>query len=598
MNADVAAFNTIITNSRFRIPFFQRRYVWNTPEWTRFLEDIELLEHRPSTYFLGSIILKKTGVDRGFTEYEVIDGQQRFTTLFLFMKFLHLKAGNNRDFIRAYMRAGNSTLPILDHNQDDRQSFERILNREGADTPITNPRNIIEQAYVFFQNHYNDQERALTAEQAQELIDRIYNMIRMVRITVDQDDDEQQIFDTINTLGVDLNTDELVKNFLYQAEDEQLYNQNWRPVFDAEDADSFWRTDLTAKRQDKQKKEDKTIEKFFHAFIHIKISDFDINDTDRKIFTRQDELANTCKRFINNFNVDKQDLANEIISYAKLYKKYFDPQILDSPIPRENGADRLAYIILAAKTPTVIPYFLYILTKVTDANEQRMIFGYLETYLVRRLLTQRGSNDYYRLFGEYLFKGKAFSFATLFEFISEKDHTTNLAMPDYDEIKRATNSRTKDIGEDTARLILYLYEAKTHNITSSYNEHRAVSLMAANADATRGWERYDRNTDEEDLRQQLTKTLGNYFLIEDGRNRVRGAYTPAQKIAEIAEYCNYARINEGGHEDNQRYYRVNYGLTSPNTRELKTNWTSKDISERNTTLATGICKLWPLPEQN
>ena len=597
MNADVAAFNTIITNSRFRIPFFQRRYVWNTPEWTRFLEDIELLEHRPSTYFLGSIILKKTGEDRGITEYEVIDGQQRFTTLFLFMKFLHLKAKNNRDFIRAYMRAGNSTLPILDHNQDDRQSFERILNREVADTPITNPRNIIEQAYVFFQNHYNDQERTLTSEQAQELIDRIYTMIRMVRITVDQGDDEQQIFDTINTLGVDLNTDELVKNFLYESTDEALYNQNWRPVFDAEDADSFWRTDLTAKRQDKQKKENKTIEKFFHAFIHLKMSDFNLNDSQKKLFVRQNELANTCKSFVNDFNVDKQDLANEIISYAKLYKKYFDPKTLDSPIPRENGADRLAYIILAAKTPTVIPYFLYILAN-RDTNEQKMIFGYLETYLVRRLLTQRSSNDYYGLFGEYLFNSNVFFYDELVQYISQRDYTKQLAMPDDQEIKTATNSRTRDIGEDTARLILYLYEAKTHNITSSYNEHRAVSLMAANADANMGWERHERNSDEEDLRQQLTNTLGNYFLIEDGRNRVRGAYTPAQKIAEIAEYCRYASINQNGHEDNQRYYRVNYGLTSPNTGELKTNWTSDNISERNTTLATGICRFWPLPEQN
>ena len=239
MRADVAEFNTIITNSRFRIPFFQRKYVWKEPEWERFVNDIDLLEHRPSTYFLGSIILKETGENGGITEYEVVDGQQRFTTLFLFMKFLHLKAQNSRDFIRTYMRAGNSTLPILDHNQDDRQSFERILNREVADVPIQKPNNLIERAYAFFQNHY----RNLDADKAQDLIDRIYRLIRMVRITVNQGDDEQQIFDTINTLGVDLNTDELVKNFLYQAEDEKLYNQNWRPVFDAEDADSFWRTD-------------------------------------------------------------------------------------------------------------------------------------------------------------------------------------------------------------------------------------------------------------------------------------------------------------------------------------------------------------------
>ena len=74
----------------FRIPDYQRAYVWGKDEISELIDDVNhASEHNPDgQYFLGSMVLCKTardvdGVD--FEEYELLDGQQRLTTLMLML---------------------------------------------------------------------------------------------------------------------------------------------------------------------------------------------------------------------------------------------------------------------------------------------------------------------------------------------------------------------------------------------------------------------------------------------------------------------------------------------------------------------------------
>jgi uncharacterized protein with ParB-like and HNH nuclease domain len=72
----------------YRIPEYQRPYVWENDQVTELLDDISqaLTTHPESQYFLGSMVLQKNTRDDGSTkyeEYDLLDGQQRITTLFL-----------------------------------------------------------------------------------------------------------------------------------------------------------------------------------------------------------------------------------------------------------------------------------------------------------------------------------------------------------------------------------------------------------------------------------------------------------------------------------------------------------------------------------
>lgn len=74
----------------FRIPDYQRAYVWGKDEISELIDDVNYAsEHNPDgQYFLGSMVLRKatrTADGVSFEEYELLDGQQRLTTLMLML---------------------------------------------------------------------------------------------------------------------------------------------------------------------------------------------------------------------------------------------------------------------------------------------------------------------------------------------------------------------------------------------------------------------------------------------------------------------------------------------------------------------------------
>ena len=95
MQAGRSTINDIFNQNKvLEIPFFQRAYVWNTDQWERFLEDMEMVSTNNKPYFLGSVILKQQltkSTQSVGDRRTVIDGQQRLTTLCIFFKVLSLK---------------------------------------------------------------------------------------------------------------------------------------------------------------------------------------------------------------------------------------------------------------------------------------------------------------------------------------------------------------------------------------------------------------------------------------------------------------------------------------------------------------------------
>ena len=85
MDAGKRTLNDIFNGNRIlEIPFFQRSYVWDEPQWSRFLDDMELITERNTVHFLGSVILKQTMTPSDSKAGDVrilIDGQQRITAL-------------------------------------------------------------------------------------------------------------------------------------------------------------------------------------------------------------------------------------------------------------------------------------------------------------------------------------------------------------------------------------------------------------------------------------------------------------------------------------------------------------------------------------
>lgn len=75
----------ILNKVVFDIPRNQRRYVWKKSSWQDLFEDVlfSITEEKP--HFIGSIVLKKGSKKDGLSYYTIIDGQQRITTITLFL---------------------------------------------------------------------------------------------------------------------------------------------------------------------------------------------------------------------------------------------------------------------------------------------------------------------------------------------------------------------------------------------------------------------------------------------------------------------------------------------------------------------------------
>lgn len=247
MNAVANSFSAITSQEKLlRIPFFQRKYVWGKEQWEKLWDDLlESFENKDS-HFLGSVILKQSNSATG-SERLVIDEQQRLTTFTILLKAI--KDSINEEELpdllvpSIFTRQGKERSVKIEHSKHNYESFSKVMF---SPIPSNNPVDKIVSCYNFFKTQLTTMDTANIANFAEKILnDKIW-----VHITVDENEDEQRIFDSINTSGLILSEMDVVKNFLFRFKDDdkmekasKLYDEQWKPVFDENEDDvRFWDT--------------------------------------------------------------------------------------------------------------------------------------------------------------------------------------------------------------------------------------------------------------------------------------------------------------------------------------------------------------------
>ena len=507
MDAGKRTINDIFNGNRvLEIPFFQRAYVWGQPQWERLLEDMKDITKSNKPYFLGSVILKQQETTTGSRigdKRTVIDGQQRLTTLNIFFKVLCLKTNENSTFDRSFKLRDNSN--ALLHNHNDIQAFNEILAL--TELKDLERESNITQAYNYFKDNLVPDDLNL---------DSILSNVLFVGIDLSQEEDEQQIFDTINSLGVKLTTAELLKNYFFNRDDIEKYNEYWKEVFEKdEETKNYWDREIIAGRLRRT-----FIDLFFFAYLQIKIqeTDFKVKAEDKDAYAKVEHLFESYKNFIKSYlNNNKEAILSEIKEYALLFKKNFNYEILEEELTQDFGIDRINTIIFGLDTTTLIPYTLYILRNILDETTKNELFGIIETYIMRRIITHSNTKNYNQLFTDKLINNRVLSKQEFLDYIEKRDDKVNF-LPTDEELEKGFNSSIL-INKQSAG-ILYLIESKIRNEKDStallgINKYSLEHLMPKKW--RNNWNKLS-SKESEINRDRKLLTLGNLTIITQSLN--------------------------------------------------------------------------------
>jgi len=508
MEAGKRTINDIFNGNKIlEIPFFQRAYVWDTPQWERFLTDMEHVSHTNKPYFLGSVILKQqlTNSQQSVGDKRtVIDGQQRLTTLNIFFKVLSMKTNNAYLSTLFRLPMKNNEIALL-HNHNDVAAFNKILDLKKEDK-LTADDNVT-RAYTYFSE--NIDETKLNFQ-------NILTNIMFVGIDLGTDEDEQQIFDTINSLGVKLTTAELLKNYFFGRDDIQLYKDYWQSVFEKDnDTKDFWDTEIVTGRLRRY-----FIDLFFYSFLQIKIQDttYKVSTEDKDEFTKVEGLFDSYKKFIKNYDINKLELIAEIKEYAEVFQENFDIEIIDSELSDSSSIERLNAVIFGLENTTLIPYVLFVLKNVTDQQEQNKIFDYLETYIMRRMVCHANTKNYNQLFGERFISNNILTKDDLKNFIDKRSDKVNY-MPSDSELKDGFHQ--SKLTNKQAAGILYFIESKIRDRAKHSTSLLGLNRYSLEHLMPKKWENHwGKLSNEQDKinRNRKLLTLGNLTIITASLN--------------------------------------------------------------------------------
>lgn len=507
MDAGKRTINDIFNGNRIlEIPFFQRAYVWGDEQWERLLEDMENVSHANKPYFLGSVILKQqptTTGNRVGDKRTLIDGQQRLTTLSIFFKVLALKTGDDYEFNRMFKLRD---LIAVQHNHNDIDAYELVMNLselkelEGSDN--------ITKAYTYFQQNLNPDKLD---------INNILSKILFVGIDLDENEDEQQIFDTINSLGVKLTTAELLKNYFFNRDEISTYNTYWKNIFEKDDdAKNYWDREITAGRLKRT-----FIDLFFFSYLQIKIQDKTLNvKTEDKIeFSKVEHLFESYKSFIKNYlGNDKKAILTEIKDYALIFQENFDFDTIENELTDQSGIERINAIIFGLDTSTLIPYVLYVLKNVSNDTDRNELFDFLETYILRRMVVHANTKNYNQLFTDRLINNEILSKKQFLEFLEGQADKVNF-LPSDEELKQGFDGSYL-INKQSAG-ILYFIESKIRNRSLQSTQLLGINKYSLEHLMPKKWENHwGKLSNQEDKikRNRKLLTLGNLTIITQALN--------------------------------------------------------------------------------
>src|SRR3989344_613614 len=242
---------------QFYIPAYQRRYAWGVSQFSALFNDINQLSDG-DTHLLGTILFLADSHTAGVNRLEVVDGQQRITTISIILKVVldkFTEMGIEQvSEVKKYLscKAPGEASNKLELGDLDNSDYTKII--KGGDLDGVENQNL-KEAYFYFKQKIDE-----LGDKCVDFYEKLVGRVEIIRLDMAEAKDAYKLFETINNRGLKLSATDIIKNFLLghaSIIDEDTLNavkNSWRGMIvnlDGIDSDKFFRHFMMRKLREK-----------------------------------------------------------------------------------------------------------------------------------------------------------------------------------------------------------------------------------------------------------------------------------------------------------------------------------------------------------
>ena len=497
-------------NERLRIPSYQRRYSWEEEQFTDLWRDLDNIGP-DGTHFFGTIVfMSGTHVAGGTNEIDIVDGQQRITTVSILLCAIrdHLRETYDEDDIAQRVESIDENLWIVNRDGEkqgmrlnlgnlDRESYQSLVN--GYINEIKNGK--IKTAYEFFRDQLNTECSGL--DDVKEIHDRILDQLIYVSITAKGHSEAYQLFETMNNRGLSLSPIDLMKNYL-------LMRAANRATADEDRVENLW-GDIIKNLDSLSDVNNPGVTFFRQYFMSSSILGIHEKITTKKLYDP------TFIKTIDRAD-DIETLLEDIREKSSLFCKLLQ-QDIDQFSPSENS--EVNRLLRDSQIVSITPFtfFLRAFSESEDVDLLKEIIQTSNALLIRRQICDRNTGPHDTIFNHL--SQNAFESTDPLGYINGYLESEG-RFPNDDQFKRhftqedfSRSDRTKYIlskieedhfGHGGKEVVQSRYQVHIEHILPTY----------PGKNLTRLWlEPFEISDDEHD---DFKKKIGNLTLLEEDPN--------------------------------------------------------------------------------
>ncbi|MGR7840798.1 DUF262 domain-containing protein [Finegoldia sp. P3-F-LR] len=360
------------SKKRFIIPIYQRNYDWKIENCKQLFDDlVKVIKNKRKSHFFGSLVSVYEPSGRN-TEFLVIDGQQRLTTVSLLLLAMYnlIKSGIviprdgfldkqiYEDFLVDKYQPEETRIK-LKPVKNDQKAFGKLfydVNEYIMESNLTTN-------YNYFYERIQKQEITID-----ELFDAICRL-EIINITLNNEDNPQLIFESLNSTGLDLSEGDKIRNFILMGlpskEQDEYYDKYWNRIEECTKYD---------------------VSSFVRDYLSIK----------QLAIPSQRKIYISFKEYVEQKSIETEELLKDLLAYAKRYES------LLCGSTKNKALDACIYRLNRLETTVTRPFFLEVLRlydeNKLDMSELSETFLITENYVFRRTICDLPANALSKIF--------------------------------------------------------------------------------------------------------------------------------------------------------------------------------------------------------